>query len=205
MSNEHVDTAPPSTFVTDSLESDYGIRIDINDIRPQDPSFFDRLCTRGGKAAFIVGKRFDIEYQLTNVSHRTFPGGELLLSILWTDKREPDWYRIEIPPLLDGEATEPDIRDYTAIEPGYGMIFARIYPYSDSEHRQRSSRFSCDLFLRNMNLGAAKAHVGSVFTQTQEEFYQLWAMLVAAIGLSYILIKDIIGLLLSWVPPLCAR
>lgn len=204
MSNEHVDTASPSAFVTDSLDLDYGIRIDINDIRPKDPSFFDRHCTRGGKTAFIVGKRFDIEFQLTNVSHRTFPGGELLLSVRWTGERE-DWYRIEIPHLSDGEATEPYIRDYSAIEPGYGMIFARVHPYSDSEYRERSSRFSCHLFLRDMNLGDAEAHVGSVFAQTPEEFYQLWAMLLAAIGLSYILIKDIIGLFLSWIPPLCAR
>lgn len=205
MNNEHADTALPSAFVTDSMDPDYGIRIDINYIRPKDPSFFDRHCTRGGKIAFIVGKRFDIGFQLINVSHRTFPGGELLLSVRWTGKREPDWYRIEIPPLSDGEATEPDKRDYSAIESGYGMIFARVHPYSDSEHRERSSRFSCYLFFKDMNLGDIEAHVGSLFAQTQEEFYQLWAMLLAAIGLSYILIKDIIGLLLSWIPPLCSR
>lgn len=204
MNNEHADTASPSAFATDSSDQDYGIHIDINDIRPKDPSFFDRHCTRGGKTAFMVGKRFNIEYQLTNVSHRTFPGGELLLSVRWTGERE-DWYRIEIPPLSDGETTELDKREYSALEPGYGMIFARVHSYSDSVHRERTSRFSCDLFFRDMNLGDAEAHVGSIFAQTQEEFYQLWAMLLAAIGLSYILIKDIIGLLLSWIPPLCSR
>ncbi len=126
--SDHADTAQPSAYVTDSDDAEYGIRIDINDIRPKGPRFFNWFCRRGGKPAFIVGTRFDIEFQLTNVSRRKFPGGELLLSVLWRNE-PPDWYSVEIPPLADGETTEPYTRDYEVSEPGYGGIFVRGNPY----------------------------------------------------------------------------
>jgi len=203
LNNDHADTAQPDAYVTDSEDAEYGIRIDINDIRPKDPTCFDRICRRGGKTAFIVGRRFDIEYQLTNVSRRKFPGGELILSVSWTSQ-PTDWYRIDIPPLVDGETTELDKREYSALEPGYGMIFAKGNPYSDFEQFEKprgERRFTSDLnlFLKDRNLGDTRVHVNTIFAQTPEEFYQLWAMIFAAIGLCYSPIKDIIGLLLSWI------
>ncbi len=206
MSNGHSDTAGggPDNVIDVIQNPHYSIRINITEIKPQNQSCFDRLCKRGGKPALIVGKRFTIQYQLTNVSHRDFPGGDFLLSIRWPGERV-DWYRKEISPLSDGESTELDILSYGVLEPGYGMVYAKGKPYSDFEQIQRpwkdrNTTYSFHIFRGDRDLGDGEVHITSVFGQTVEEFYQLIGLIVAVIGLSYPLLKDIIGLLFSWLP-----
>ncbi|MFX0203784.1 MAG: hypothetical protein ACFFCW_47400 [Candidatus Hodarchaeota archaeon] len=181
----------------------HSIGVIINEIRLKNPSIFHRiLYRRAGKPAFLVGKRYEIEFCLTNVSHtKPFTGGELVLSVQWTSKRT-DWHRVVIPILKPKETTEPFVKEYGVVEVGYGLVMAQGKAYdSPAEFKkpiwERKKMGDLDIFVNDENLGIAGAHVESVFGQTAEEFYQFWAMMLAAIGLCYILVKDIVVFLFN--------
>jgi hypothetical protein len=183
----------------------HDIGIIIDDIRPKNPSVFHKiLYRRAGKPAFLVGKRYEIEFRLTNVSHtKPFTGGELVLSVQWTSKRT-DWYRVVIPILKPKETTESFVEEYGVVETGYGLVLARGDAYdSPTEFNkpiwERKKIGNLNIFVNDENLGIAGAHVESMFGQTAEEFYQYWAMIVSMVGFTYLLIKDFIFSVFPWI------
>jgi len=153
------------------------------------------------KGAFIVGNKFKVNYTITNIGDDVFPGGTLVINI-----DSPNGQKIshsyEIPRLKPRKDHQIESEPLGILSSGFSLFFAYLI---EPGQREKIGIDLAPLFYDELNEIKDYTSLFSIFGQTKEEFYQYWAMIFAAIGLCYFLIKDIIGLLISWISPLCAR
>lgn len=176
--------------------SEYALRFDLEDIHPLNMSFIEKfIYRRSNKPAFIVGTRFEIRFSLKNVGNIRSPGGEMRLSIEWTSGRT-DYWEFDLPALSIGESTDIFSYNFGIIEHGYGVISVEGWAFASEEEIKkprdervylsgRNGRY--DVYIGDKYQGCEDVHIGSVFGQMIEEFYQYWAMILAAFGLLYLI------------------
>lgn len=163
--------------------------IEIIDKRPLRTSVWERNFFKSAdKPAFLVGKRFEIEFVFVNPTQNPFQSCMLEMFVEWPNSKLKDFRHFPLPTIPPNGRTDPFVFDFGLIEPGYGLIYLRLIQGSADTNLKMGETFYGLM---------AKTHIETVFAQTKEEFYQYWAMILAAVGLIYFLLKDVAKFLFS--------
>jgi len=162
--------------------------------------FIRRLFRRAGREAFILGEDFEVTYKVTNIDTRRFPGGVLEVDILWPNEQgEKSPYQISS--LNPGEHYEITAR-WGILATGFSLFHVRLHQgatlvrttHGYGIQMTGAATVFSNLFrdVNKQNKIVAGVSFFSVFGQSAEEFYELWGMIISAIGLFILVILDVI-------------
>jgi len=173
------------------IGNNVGLFVEEISIESLIPSWKASLCKRGREPAFLVGSRFNIYIQLTNIGTRRFRGGEIFIPVKWTSGRI-DFWRKEVPPLNVDETSEPIRLNFGILEPWFGTIHVECQEHSPTRTSPRQfTKNQPIMFTSEKYYSQKDLQFSSVFGQSEVEFFTLWALIVAAIGLIYPILKDV--------------
>lgn len=180
------------------------MEFELKYVRPIDLSLFERaIYRRSSQPAFVVGKNFDLEFSLKNRGTEMFPGGVIEITAEFESER-PNTWKIELPIIDIQKQYDSEALQFSIPDPSYCMIMVVLTPYSDVDEKDKpyEERIfklpACDIWMKKNNLGTV-AHVESIYAQTEEEFYQYWAMIIAMYALVYLVLETKIGYFIDWV------
>lgn len=158
------------------------------------------LFRHAGKEAFIVGQEFQVIYTITNIGIGPFFGGTLVITIEWPNGQgEISPYPIK---RLNPGEQETITASWGILAPGFALFFARLETgpryHRISGGREHVSFKTSPIYRDESNRILENVSFFSVFGQTSEEFYEYWAMIIAAIGFILLVLKDYLFPFFKW-------
>ncbi|MCW4048471.1 MAG: hypothetical protein NWE89_01910 [Candidatus Bathyarchaeota archaeon] len=159
------------------MDSDYEFEFVECEAAIKNPGVLHQfLFTRGGKPAFIVGKEFTLIFALKNIDERDYPADHYFkVRVDWANGAHQT-NKVSFGSVKSGDLVLRE-SEFEILDTGYGVI-----RFEDTDFKVKLD----DTWLEE------EFEVKKVFGQTIEEFYQYWAMIVAAVGLIYPVVKDIL-------------
>jgi len=154
--------------------------------------------------AFLVGEDFEVTYSVTNIDMRHFPGGVLNIDIEWPNgQKESSPYQIR--PLNVGEH-QPIRAPWGVLAPGFSLFFAVMHQGATLRMTSQGLNIFGGSGFSNLYRDEARRHrilrgasFFSVFGQNPEEFYELWGMMMAAVGLFILMLLEVLPSLIEFV------
>jgi len=191
-------------------ENQFKIKLEIADIYPINSTWFQKnMCRRGGKPAYLMGEEFEVLYKITNFGEGDFPGGWLNIIIVWENQRTlTTTYRVKS--LKSGEdmlLNEGNPSRWGVQAPGFALFHATLLRDINPKKVQYNARTGdvreewdyYTLYKDDRNPILSNITFFSIYAQTIEEFYQLWAMIGAIIAILYPVFSDVIASITSFI------
>lgn len=126
--------------------------------------------------SYMVGHKFQVLFEFTNVGSTVFPGGSLGVLITWPNGQVVQ-FEYQIPKLGLGDMYKAPHFTTDALSRGYGLFSVSSYGSKEGEVRFRDQ--------------SGKSIFGqpsfySVLAKEPEEIYEFWGMVIAAISLAFL-------------------
>jgi hypothetical protein len=142
---------------------------------------------------FLVGEQFSVSFLVTNTGDTPFPGGKLMISIPWEErvrfKRD-----FELPSLQRGERHHTTQWITQVVRSGLGLFLCEATSVSKGQGAVTVSD-------KEGNIGQIDVVIGTIFCQTKEEVYTLWALYAAIASLALLVLEKLLSFL-AFIPGL---
>ena len=143
--------------------------------------------------SFLEGQRYRYSFSVTNLSERTFSGGELRITVIWPTQQTNN-FSFELPEILPNATFQTEERESGVMARGYGLFFARMHGIFGAEeprlyHGSIEKPIEFKEYIPQANRGTS-FHI--LFGRSNEEIYEFWAMVIAAISLGIIALEKIV-------------
>ena len=150
------------------------------------------------RRTFVTGEKFRVSATIKNLSEQQFLGGVLKVIIKWPNGLLVTWGMT----IGNLNADETAKEDFTTdvLDDGPALFLAEA---TDNKG------VSLDLYHMNKSVHSSQLwrlgtksqklfHIYTIIPKNAEELYQLWALIVAAISLSPIVVKELVLPLVQW-------
>ena len=149
--------------------------------------------------SFLEGRKYKLSFSVTNLGEKTFPGGELKVTVLWSTQQQNE-FPFELPEILPKETYQTEERESDVMSRGYGLFFARVF---GSPHQKEFRLCTGDpekpiAFKEYIPMANRGTSFHFLYGQSNEEIYEFWGMMLAAISLFIIALEKIVQFFL-WV------
>jgi len=143
------------------------------------------------KDTFINGEKYKLRAKIRNMGTKNFPGGRFQVLIRWSSGLAVVW-NFQVKALSPSQNEEPEY-GITDVLGGPALFLAK-----GTDVNGQLVNF-CDKW-GNKLIGQPSryTHVYSIIPKNAEALYQLWALIIAAISLFPILVKDVIIPFAQW-------
>ena len=128
-----------------------------------------------------MGEPYKIAFLITNIGDGVFPGGEAIIAIRWGINQVVN-IAFSIPQMKRDEVVMHDPVTTQALTEGFGLVFFNVksgdgasVKIVDPQETPRSQTGS----------------IAAIRTQTWEEIYTFWALIVSATGLGLIALEKL--------------
>jgi len=162
------------------------------------------IFQRNDSEAFLVGERFEVVYTLENIGDAVFDPDikGLKIDISWPNgQSEVSNY----PVIALGPKDKMTIpARWGVLADGFGLFSAslivgggQVFFYGQSGKTVSVPELS-PLYRSENNEIRPEVSFFSVYGQNKEEFYEYWAMILAVLGLYYVIFEKILGGFVVW-------
>lgn len=135
--------------------------------------------------SIVVGEPYKIGFSVTNIGDGDFPGGEAIIAIRWGVNQVVNG-AFSIPQMKRDEVIIHDPITTHALTEGFGLVFFNVKSSDGANVKvvdpQESPR-------------SQTGSIATIRTQTWEEIYTFWALIVSAAGLTIIAAEKVVQLI----------
>lgn len=143
--------------------------------------------------SFLEGQKYRYSFSVTNISEKPFPGGKLKITVIWTTQQQNE-FSFELPEILPKAIFQTEEGESGVMSRGYGLFFARVF---GSPHHKEFRLYTGDpekpiAFKEYIPMANRGTSFHKLFGKANEEIYEFWGMILAAMGLFIIALKEIV-------------
>jgi len=142
--------------------------------------------------SFLEGQKYRYSFSVTNISEKPFPGGKLKITVIWPTQQQNE-FSFELPEILPKTTFQTEEKESGVMSRGYGLFFVLITSSQPQEFRlctgDPKNPIAITPYIPIANRGTS-FHI--LFGKANEEIYEFWGMILAAMGLFIIALKEIV-------------
>ena len=142
--------------------------------------------------SYLVGHKFEVLFELTNVGSAIFPGGKFTLRIDWPNGQVVE-ETFQIPALGLGEVHKTSPLTTKALSRGFALFTLANSHANDK--KPVSFRKGSGELIRSGPLGTVYSFY-SILAKEPEEIYEFWGMIIAAVSLAFLVGIELIRFLI---------
>ena len=136
--------------------------------------------------SYMVGHKFEVFFELTNVGSTVFPGGTFSVIIVWPNGQIVQTPKYQIPKLGTGNTYKTTPFTTDAISRGYGLFSISMWGSKDGR----------DLRFRDASGKSFGNSFHAILAKEPEEIYEFWGMIIAAASLAFLVGIELIRFLI---------
>ena len=137
---------------------------------------------------FIVGRKYDINFVVKNISNEISPSGKIYIDIEWPETKASTTWEFTTKSLEPGECYISETKTYLALSTGLATITAYDRIASGSHEHKNVVELIIYRKDGSKKLGQHEAF-GTIYATTPEAIYEYWALLIATVGILFAVVN----------------